>query len=277
VFSNLHEKASECRVKCPHKNTNFKTKWERKTTNIRRFPGLNEVGAREDKLSKFKHRQVGTLYTPHHPRLSPPPPPFLQDMSTSRVLADKPSVAGVVAAPLNNALPTSGIAPVDAKIMNVADKENSKSGRVDAAALATAPEAAVVMKAETHEDEDEENADEDYEEEEEEEDEEDEEAMLEAEQVDEDLYEEQQAQEEAFEAEENDPMFDAVTEGDLAAVQALLSAGADVNKGYYPPLYIAAQEGRVDVVTALLAAGASVDPPMNYGAGALTQSFPFSA
>jgi hypothetical protein len=31
------------------------------------------------------------------------------------------------------------------------------------------------------------------------------------------------------------------------------------------------------VVTALLAAGASVDPPMNYGAGALTQSFPFSA
>jgi hypothetical protein len=40
VFSIIHEKASECRVKCPYKNTNFKRKRERKTTNIRRFPGL---------------------------------------------------------------------------------------------------------------------------------------------------------------------------------------------------------------------------------------------
>jgi hypothetical protein len=39
VFSNLHEKASSADVKCPYKNTNFKRGRERKTTNIRRFPG----------------------------------------------------------------------------------------------------------------------------------------------------------------------------------------------------------------------------------------------
>jgi hypothetical protein len=50
VFSNnLHEKASSADVKCPYKNTNFKRGWERKTTNIRRFPGLlGEVVKRKD-------------------------------------------------------------------------------------------------------------------------------------------------------------------------------------------------------------------------------------
>jgi len=126
------------------------------------------------------------------------------------------------------------------------------------------------------EDEDE-DADSDYEEEESEDEAEWEAAdWLAAEQLDEALFEEEREEEYememAMEESGPPPLADAIQEGDVAAVKALLAAGADADGagmayGFWTPLYQAAQEGHVEVVEALLAAGAAVDPGMKYGAG----------
>ena len=60
----------------------------------------------------------------------------------------------------------------------------------------------------------------------------------------------------------------AARDGDLAAVQKLVSLGADVNlqdKHGWAPLHFAAQACSEDVTTYLLAHGASVDPEDAHG------------
>jgi uncharacterized protein len=60
----------------------------------------------------------------------------------------------------------------------------------------------------------------------------------------------------------------AARDGDLSAVEKLVSAGADVNlqdRRGWSPLHFAAQAGAVDVVTFLITHGASVDPEDGLG------------
>jgi ankyrin repeat protein len=54
---------------------------------------------------------------------------------------------------------------------------------------------------------------------------------------------------------------DAVSAGDLAQVEALIAAGADVNKGdmFGTPLHTAVARGNLDIVAALLDAGANIE------------------
>jgi ankyrin repeat protein len=67
-------------------------------------------------------------------------------------------------------------------------------------------------------------------------------------------------------------LIDAATKGDLAAVQALLAKGANVNAraaGGETPLIMAAVNGRLSVVHALLDKGADVNAGDNHGTTAL--------
>jgi len=60
----------------------------------------------------------------------------------------------------------------------------------------------------------------------------------------------------------------AACEGDLSAVETLVSAGADVNlqdRRGWAPLHFAAQARSAEITTYLLAHGASIDPEDAYG------------
>jgi ankyrin repeat protein len=64
------------------------------------------------------------------------------------------------------------------------------------------------------------------------------------------------------------PLYAAARNGHLEIVQALLKAGASVNKANHlgeTPLYIAAENGHVKIVRTLIEAGADVNVPDNKG------------
>ena len=69
-------------------------------------------------------------------------------------------------------------------------------------------------------------------------------------------------------AADDSPLFEAVKMGDIAAVEALLAKGADVNaKDKYggTPLHVASKKGKKDIAELLLAKGADVNAKSKYG------------
>ena len=71
------------------------------------------------------------------------------------------------------------------------------------------------------------------------------------------------------------PIHDAAKKGDVAALEALLTAGADVNEsdGFGTPLYFAARRGHVAAAKLLIERGADVNASAKFGPALISASF----